>query len=152
MINAAELVNMCMVLDREQKNVLVLDKKHPVWGGIGFPGGHVESGESLADAVSREVLEETGIRIGSPCLCGVVHWEPPQGKRKLLFLYRAEAQEGQLLSQTTEGRPYWLPFQQLKKVKLAPNMEVFLRLLEDESVSEAYTEQPNNGREHFCFR
>ena len=151
-MKAVELVNLCMVLDKEKKNVLVLDKKHPVWGGISFPGGHVETGESLADAVSREVLEETGIRVGAPYLCGIVHWEPPHGERKLLFLYRAEAETEQPAAEAAEGRPYWLPVGQLKKVKLASGMEVFLRLLTDESVSEAYTRQPNDGQEHFCFR
>lgn len=47
---------MCMVFDG--RKVLVQDKKDEDYSGITFPGGHVEKGESLTDAVIREVLEK----------------------------------------------------------------------------------------------
>ena len=42
---------------------LVQDKVHDEWGSLTFPGGHVEKEESFADAVIREVFEETGLTI-----------------------------------------------------------------------------------------
>ena len=36
-----------------------------------FPGGQVEEGESLTDALRREVLEETGITVSVGALVGV---------------------------------------------------------------------------------
>lgn len=36
-----------------------------------LPGGHVESGESVAEACEREVLEETGLRVRVTRLIGV---------------------------------------------------------------------------------
>lgn len=62
--------NMCMVYD-ENGYVLVQDRTDSCWLGIAFPGGHVESRESFTDAVIREVLEETGLYISCPQLCGV---------------------------------------------------------------------------------
>ena len=55
-----ELTNMCM-LQREDGCVLVQNRHDPEWGGLTFPGGHVEPGESLVDSVIREMREETGL-------------------------------------------------------------------------------------------
>ena len=66
------ITNMCML--RDGTRVLVQDRIDPDWPGLTFPGGHVEQGESLTDAVIREVYEETGLTITSPRLCGVKDW------------------------------------------------------------------------------
>lgn len=45
---------------RDGKVLLVQRAKPPV-GIWAFPGGHVEAGERLEEAVARELLEETGL-------------------------------------------------------------------------------------------
>ena len=57
-----ELTNMCMIYDNDG-NVVVQEKLNKNWGGITFPGGHVETGESFVDSVIREVKEETGLDV-----------------------------------------------------------------------------------------
>ena len=64
------LTNMCMIYD-DNGNILVQNRKNPDWPGIPFPGGHVEPGEPFADAVVREIFEETGLKISNPVVCGV---------------------------------------------------------------------------------
>ena len=71
----AELTNMCMIYDGAGR-VVVQDKVGKSWGGITFPGGHVEKDESFVDSVIREVKEETGLDIQSPKLCGI-KWSRP---------------------------------------------------------------------------
>ena len=50
------LTNMCMVYDGDR--ILVENKVTGRYTGIVFPGGHVEAGEPLAEAIIREVLSE----------------------------------------------------------------------------------------------
>jgi ADP-ribose pyrophosphatase YjhB (NUDIX family) len=55
--------------------LLIRRAKPPMDGLWTFPGGHVEPGEAAADAVRREVLEETGLSVdlhGEPILHEII--------------------------------------------------------------------------------
>ncbi|UWQ92127.1 NUDIX hydrolase [Rhodobacteraceae bacterium M382] len=49
------------VVCHEQQVILVQRGKEPRAGMWGFPGGHVELGETALQAAARELLEETGV-------------------------------------------------------------------------------------------
>jgi ADP-ribose pyrophosphatase YjhB (NUDIX family) len=51
--------------------VLIVRRARPPAGGLyTLPGGGVEVGESLVEAVAREVLEETGLTVAPVALAG----------------------------------------------------------------------------------
>ena len=56
--------------------------------------GFVETGETLEEAVHREVLEETGIRINNLCYFASQPWPYPSG---VMVGYNADYVEGEYI-------------------------------------------------------
>ena len=128
------LTNMCMVYD-ENGNVLVQDRVDKNWGGLTFPGGHVEKGESFVDSVIREVYEETGLTIENPRICGTKDWITKDGTRYIVIFYKTNKFSGTLRS-SEEGEVKWMPVEEMKKGRLADDMEDMLRVFLEEEISE----------------
>lgn len=133
--------NLCMVCDGAG-NVLVEDRVNPNWQGIAFPGGHVEYGEPFADAVIREVYEETGLTISDVKLCGIQDWMQDDGSRYVVYLYKTDKFEGQLKS-SDEGKVFWVPLSDFGNMKLAESMETILKLFDEENLSEHFFYKEN---------
>ncbi|MBQ7918593.1 MAG: 8-oxo-dGTP diphosphatase [Lachnospiraceae bacterium] len=134
------LTNMCMIYNG--RNVLVQEKIDDDYRGITFPGGHVERGESFTDAVIREVLEETGLKISSPQLCGIKDWTNDDGSRYMVLFYKTDKFEG-TLSSSEEGTVYWVDFEELKNLRLADGMEKMLEVFLNEDISEYFFYKEN---------
>ena len=139
-----ELTNMCMVTDGE--NVLVQDRSDPNWGGLVFPGGHVEKGESIRDSVIREVCEETGITVSDPKLCGIKQFTNGEGRRYLVFLYRATRFSGTLRS-SAEGGALWMKMEDVLRGRTVPGFDDLYRGFTDDNVSEIF--YPSDGDVEF---
>lgn len=84
-----------VVTDGEAPDDRCLLGRHPSWppGRFSTLAGFVEPGESMEDAVRREVLEETGVRVGEVSYFGSQPWPLP---RSLMvgFLARAVDEPG----------------------------------------------------------
>ena len=125
---ACELTCMVMILDKATDRVVVQERKGRGWDGLIFPGGHLEAGESAAQAAIREAKEETGLDIVRPVFCGVVDWaHRGNGERYLAFLFRAEQFSGELLSGTREGRVFWMKLDEYRASgDKSPGMDEYL--------------------------
>lgn len=61
-----------VILDDEGRLLCVKRGRAPAMGQWSLPGGRIEPGETAADAVAREVLEETGLQVEVGNLIGHV--------------------------------------------------------------------------------
>lgn len=129
-----ELTNMCMIYDNNG-NVVVQDKINQSWGGITFPGGHIEKQESFVDSVIREVKEETGLIIKNPKLCGIKWWEVKRNKRYVVLLFKANEYSGTLKS-SNEGKVFWTKLEALKTLNLAESFDKIIDVFCEDNVQE----------------
>ena len=127
-----ELTVLCLLHQNGQ--YLLQDRVKKDWQGFTLPGGHVEPGESIVDAVVREMQEETGLTIKNPRLCGVKHF-PIKGGRYIVFLFEATEYEGELCS-SEEGRMHWIPVEELPHVNLVNDFHDLVDVMLDENLSE----------------
>ena len=133
-----ELTNMCLISDNDK--ILVQEKKGTKYeGGLVFPGGHIEPGESLRDSVIREIKEETGLTIYNPKPCGFKDWIQEDGTRYIVLLYKTNEFDGELKN-SEEGRVFWLDRQDVATANLIWNMRELLQIFDTDDFSEFYFE------------
>lgn len=123
-----ELTVAVMVTDA-QGRILVENRIDPRWGGLYFPGGHVEPGEPFVQAAIREVREETGLTIREPRLCGVKQF-PLDGGRYIVLFFCTDQFSGTLRA-SPEGPVFFCPEEELNNYRLTDNfletIDVFRR-------------------------
>jgi 8-oxo-dGTP pyrophosphatase MutT (NUDIX family) len=73
-----------MVLDAEGRVFLV---KHTYTEGWHLPGGGVEAGETLLDALSRELAEEGNIEMTAPPVLHGIYFHPIYSKRDHIAVF-----------------------------------------------------------------
>lgn len=131
-----ELTNMCLVYD--ENRVLVQEKVGTKYeGGLVFPGGHVEEGESLRDSIIREIKEETGLTISNPQPCGYKDWIQEDGTRYIVLLYKTNQFEGELKA-SDEGIVFWLDREEIPTANLIWNMRELMQIFETDTYSEFF--------------
>jgi len=126
---------MCMVIDNSGRVVLI--ERTSSWCGWAFPGGHVEEGEAFADAVKREVYEETGLTLNSVSLCGVKDWIKDDGSRGVVFLYKSSDFRGELKA-SDEGKVMWVPLRDIGTLDLASGMMSLVSIMDEGKFSEQF--------------
>ncbi|MBO4408954.1 MAG: 8-oxo-dGTP diphosphatase [Clostridiales bacterium] len=132
-----ELTVLCLIHDEER--YLLQDRVSEDWKGYTLPGGHVEPGESIVEAVIREMKEETGLDVRSPRLCGIKQFPLKDGDyskgRYLVFLFETDEFEGELIS-SDEGAMHWVSKKDLPDVNLVDDFNDLLDVMLNDNYCE----------------
>ncbi|GAA3442117.1 hypothetical protein Pve01_61870 [Planomonospora venezuelensis] len=103
--------------------MLLVRRGRPPGAGLwSVPGGRVEPGESDAEAVAREVLEETGLTVAVGSLAGVVDRPGPGGAVYEIRDYLAEVTGGALAAGDDAADARWFDPGELPRLPLSPGL------------------------------
>lgn len=112
-------------------NHQVLLLKKPRYGWYAMPGGKMEVGESIQEAVIREVREETGLLLINPKLYSVATMikESAQSPTNewMMFTFKADQFSGELVEECSEGELEWIDIAELATIPTAPSDKVIHR-------------------------
>jgi 8-oxo-dGTP pyrophosphatase MutT (NUDIX family) len=118
-----------VIFDKKREKVLLTQRKDN--GRWCLPGGHMESGESAAEACEREVWEETGLKVHATHLLGV-YSNPDQlviykDGNKAFFVvlnFEVQALEGELgLSDETTAFG-WFSLEEMETMPIHANHKI----------------------------
>lgn len=127
-----ELTVLCLI--HNEDSYLLQDRVKEDWKGYTLPGGHIEPGESIVDAVVREMKEETGLMIKSPRLCGVKQF-PIEGGRYIVFLFETDQFEGKVVD-SDEGKMHWVKISELLNVNLVDDFDELIEVMLSDNLTE----------------
>jgi 8-oxo-dGTP diphosphatase len=114
------------VAARDGSILLVRRGTPPSEGLWSVPGGRVEWGESLAEAVRREVLEETGLEVEVGEVAGIVE-RVYEGFHYVIVDYFVQVVGGTLRAGGDVRDACWVPEAEIESLPLAPGLAEALR-------------------------
>jgi len=82
------------ILEKNNKILLVQEKKKQVKGKWNLPAGRIEKNEGLINCLKRETKEETGFEIKPLYLIGIYHY--PQHSA-MIFIFKSKILKGKLI-------------------------------------------------------
>ena len=121
------------VIVRDGSILMVRRGREPARGLWSIPGGRLERGESIADAVRREVREETGLDVEVGGLLGVFE---VIGEDHFVILDHVASVTGDhsVRAGDDAGEVRWVPLNELENLECTPRFVETLRgwgILED---------------------
>ncbi|HEY4161070.1 MAG TPA: NUDIX domain-containing protein [Candidatus Saccharimonadales bacterium] len=87
-----------VVLEQDGKYVLIQEVRHEKAGYFNLPAGTLEIGEDFAQCITREVTEETGVKVDLRHFLGVYQTVIGTGSNVVFLVFSGEVPEGAAFS------------------------------------------------------
>ncbi len=111
------------VVTDEQGRVLMIKRGHEPGAGLwSIPGGRIEPGETDAEALAREMLEETGLTVEVGRLVGTVQRPGPGGAVLDIRDYAATVIGGTLAAGDDAADARWIRAEDLNALPLTEGL------------------------------
>jgi len=115
--------------------LLVRRANEPYKGLWSLPGGLVELGETLRDAVRREVYEECSIEVEPHDIVAVLQdiasEEGVKAHHFIIICFRAEVKTGSIRPGSDVVEVKWFRFDELEGVEMTPTLKEIRKLLKN---------------------
>jgi len=98
------------------------------------PAGHLENGEALTYAVTRETREETGYDFNAEAISGIYRWiEPKSCDTYLRVCFTGMVKEERISQSLDEGivNYHWLELDEIKQLNHRLRSPLVMRCIED---------------------
>ncbi|WP_427137425.1 NUDIX hydrolase [Psychrobacillus psychrodurans] len=151
MIMPTHIVAVGGIVENEQGEILLVKTQH---GGWVYPGGQVEVGENLIDALVREVKEESGIDIevghliGTYSNTGIYKWydEVTDVPTKVMFDFVGKPIGGVLSTSEETSESCWVKKERVLEFITAPAVRARYEAYESFSGKIKYMEYVTNPK------
>jgi ADP-ribose pyrophosphatase YjhB (NUDIX family) len=108
--------------------LLMVQRAHDPGKGLwSLPGGRVEQGEYLADALRREVLEETGLTVEIGELAGILEVPGDDLHYVILDYHATVAGDSAPTAGTDASEVRWVPLRDVAKMDCTPRFVETMR-------------------------
>lgn len=113
------LITVDAIIEKDDKILLIKRKNEPFKGEWALPGGFVEYGESVEDAIIRESKEETGLDITIKTLLGVYSKPGRDPRGHVVSICYVATATGEEMGGSDADDATFFALEEIKKLKLA---------------------------------
>lgn len=136
MIEAKIVPAVSVAVLRDRAIMLVRRGRAPSKGLYAFPGGRVENDETLEDAARRELMEETGIEVGTLVVLReiLIDSRDDGGSLYLLTVFGARHAGGEPVAADDADEAAFFELEEIRRLPLTDStLEIVLELLGGEA-------------------